>query len=86
MRANEPQTDREFLIKLDGQLENLAQSIDRFSRTLKELEEKKITALDVRLESLENWRFQVIGGWKLMAILWTIASAMGIVAGIKYFV
>ena len=85
MRANEPQTDREFLIKLDGQLENLAQSIDRFSKTLQELEEKKLAALDARLESLENWRFQVIGGWKLMAVIWTIASGIGIIAGIKYF-
>ena len=81
----EPQTDREFLIRLDSQLGNLAQSIDRFSKMLRELEEKKIATLDSRMESLETWRSQIAGGWKIMVVMWTIASAGGVIALIKYF-
>ncbi len=85
MGVNDPQTDREFLIRLDGQLNNLAESIDRFSNMLKTLEEKKITAIEQRLGSLEDWRFQIMGGWRVMVIIWTIASGIGIIAGVKYF-
>ncbi len=85
MGINDPQTDREFLIRPDGQLNNLADSIDRFSEMLKNLEEKKIAMLEDRIESIESWRLKIQGGWWIMVVIWTIFSAGGIIALIKFF-
>ena len=85
MDATQPQTDRELLLKLNGNVEVLAKAIDHFSETLKYLDEKKLTAVDNRVSLLEDWRLQISGGVKVMIALWTIAAGMGIFAGIKYF-
>lgn len=81
--AADPQNDRELLLKLNLQIENLAKSINEFSITLKDIEEKKIAALDVRVEKLETWQAQISGGWKLATIIWIVLTG-GLVAFIKY--
>ena len=83
--AAQPQSDRELLLKLNGNVEVLAKAIEHFSETLKYLDEKKLAAFDDRLVTVENWKLQIAAGWKLMVVLWTIASGVGIIAGIKYF-
>lgn len=83
--ASQPQTDRELLLKLNGNVEVLAQAIDHFSKTLKEIDEKKLAGFENRLSSIEDWRLQIAGGWKIMVIVWTVFSAGGIAALIKYF-
>lgn len=83
--AAQPQSDRELLLKLNGNVEVLAKAIEHFSETLKYLDEKKLSAFDDRLVLVENWKLQIAAGWKLMVVLWTIASGVGIIAGIKYF-
>ncbi len=83
--AKDPQTDRELLMRLDERLDNLSQSIDRFSGVLKDFEEKKITSLEVRVEAIEDWRLKIAGGWWIMVVIWTVFSAGGIIALIKFF-
>ena len=85
MDATQPQTDRELLLKLNGNVETLSRAIDNFSKTLQYLEEKKLGSFDQRLSLLEDWRLQISGGVKVMIALWTIAAGLGIFAGIKYF-
>ncbi len=85
MDATQPQTDRELLLKLNGNVEALSKSIDHFSDTLQYLEEKKLGSFDQRLSLLEDWRLQISGGVKVMIALWTIMAGLGIFAGIKYF-
>lgn len=84
--AKDPQTDREFLLQLDQQINNLSKSIDRFTDMLRNLEEKKIAALEKRVQDIESWRLQIMGGWRLMVVLWTILSLGGIAAVVKYFI
>lgn len=83
--ASQPQTDRELLLKLNGNVEVLAQAIEHFSMTLKEIDEKKLAAFENRLSAVEDWRLQLAGGWRIMVIIWTLFSAGGVAAMIKYF-
>jgi hypothetical protein len=53
---------------------------------LRNLEEKKIAAIEKRVQDIESWRLQIMGGWRLMVVLWTILSIGGIGALIKYFI
>lgn len=83
-KASDPKTDRELLLKLNGEIENLARAIYQFGQTLKDLEEKRIVDLEKRLIKIENKIEQIKGGWKLLVVLWTV---LGAAAGwaIKYF-
>lgn len=83
-KASDPKTDRELLLKLNGEIENLAKAIYQFGVTLKELEEKRISDLEKRLIKIENNIEQIRGGWKILVVLWVILGAAGGWA-IKYF-
>jgi len=80
--ATQPQNDRELLLSLNGKLSTLADSIDRFSLVLKDLEEKKIANLEKKITELQDWRQQINGGWKLAVVIWVILTA-GVVGTIK---
>lgn len=84
MTAAAPKTDRELLLKLNGEIQNLAKAIHEFGVTLKDLEEKRISDLEKRLIKIENKIEQIKGGWKLLVVLWVV---LGAAAGwaIKYF-
>ena len=82
--AATPQNDRELLLKLNGNVEILAKSIDNFSITLKDLEERKIGSLESRIEAMENKWVQVTGGWKLVLAIWALITAIGLVAIVKW--
>lgn len=84
MDASIPQTDRELLLKLNGEIENLSKSIHEFNNTLRDIEDKKIAALDKRLKDLEDWKGQILGGWKMATVIWIIITG-GIVAFVKSF-
>jgi hypothetical protein len=86
MDASVPQTDRELLLKLNGEIEKLAFSITNFSQTLKEIEEKKIAGLDVRISAIEKVWTQFSGAWKFVLFIWTILTATGIVGLVRYFI
>jgi len=85
MDATQPQNDRELLLKLNGNVETLANSINRFGETLKELEENRIGSLDLRMKNLEDKWTQVTGGWKLIGVIWAILTAAGVVGLVKTF-
>lgn len=76
--ASTPQNDRELLLKLNSEIERLAVSISEFSRTLQNIEEKKIAGLDERLKKVEGVWQQVAGGWKLALVIWSIITAAGL--------
>jgi len=83
MDARDPQSDREYLLKLDGKfenlevrLDNLAHSIDNFGNQLVNLEKSRIASLEQRIIKIENIWQQVRGGWKLAIVLWLILSAV----------
>lgn len=81
--AAEPQTDRELLLKLNGEIERLAESIRFFSKTLQEIEDKKIASIDKRVAEMEKIWSQVSGGWKFAVVIWAILTGTGIVGLVK---
>lgn len=82
--ASEPQTDRELLLKLNGEIEKLGIAIERFGDKLTEIEERKIGRIEEKLESLVKWQQQMAGAWRLFMIVWPIVTAI-IASLIKYF-
>lgn len=84
MDASIPQNDRELLLKLNGEIQRLATSINTFSQTLQEIEEKRIGALETRVDKIENIWAQVSGGWKMALVVWTILSVTGFIGLAKW--
>jgi len=83
--AADPKTDRELLLKLNGEIEKLAMSISEFSQTLKFIEEKKIAGLEERVKKIEGLWSQISGGWKLALVIWSIITAAGLFGIFKQF-
>ena len=75
-KASDPKTDREWMIKLSGQIDSLSHSIDQLADKLVNIEEKKVVSIEKRLIAIENKIEQIKGGWKLLVILWTIFGAV----------
>lgn len=75
--ASEPQTDRELLLKLNGEIENLARAIDSLGDKLVEIEEKRIGGLEERVLIVEKWKEQISGGWKLAIAIWAVLTIIG---------
>lgn len=84
--ARMPKTDREWTIKLSGQIENLTHSIDELGNKLVDIEKNKIAALDRRILEVEKVWTQISGGWKLALVVWAVLSATGIVGLVKWVV
>lgn len=82
--AAAPQNDRELLLQLNQEIKGLALSITEFSKTLKYLEEKRIAGLEERLDSIDKWRDQISGGWKLAVGIWVVLTG-GAIAIVKSF-
>lgn len=80
----EPKTDRELIISLSGQIENLAHSIDEFGNKLLKLEEGKVAEHDKRLLKIENRNLRQDGAIRLVAIIWSVLTGIGIVAIIGF--
>jgi hypothetical protein len=78
----EPVTEREVLIRLDSNVGQLKESIDRLSNTFKNFEETKIKDIDVRLTKIENWKSEFSGAYKVGII---IALVLGIISTVKTF-
>lgn len=66
--AADPQNDRELLLQLAGEVKRLSQSIDKLDRTLEEIENKKMTALEKKITDLDRWKNQEVGKWKALTI------------------
>ena len=81
MEAN---TDREILIRLDGQIERLSESIERLGKSIEDMEEKKIAVMEKKIDELLSWREQIKGGWKLAMLFWGVVT-IGLIAAIKHF-
>jgi hypothetical protein len=94
--ASEPQTDRELLLSLnnqvnsikevfDGKIDMLAESIDRLNKTYLTLEEKRVYAIEQRMDSFDKWKNQITGGWKFAWLIWGVAGAAIIGIVIAFF-
>ena len=84
--ASTPQNDRELLLKLNNEIQNLSISINGLAEAFKKLDEFKIGGLEKRVETLEGVWMQMRGGWKFALVVWTIVSATGIIGLIKWVI
>jgi hypothetical protein len=81
MEAN---TDREILIRLDGQIERLSESIERLGKSIEDMEVKRIEVMEKKINDLFAWREQIKGGWKLAMLFWGLVT-IGLIAAVKHF-
>jgi len=79
----EPITDREIMIRLDSNVSQLRDTIERFAEALEKLEDTKIKDHNERILKLEKWVSEWSGAYKVMAI---IALALGIFNALKSFI
>lgn len=79
MDATKPQNDRELLLQLNDNVQNLTLSINNLGTAITDLEEKKIKVIEGRLDTLEKIWQQVSGGWKIVLVLWAILTAGGLI-------
>jgi hypothetical protein len=78
----EPVTDREVLIRLDSNVQQLRDSIVRLGDTIEKLEETKIKDHEVRLTKMEKWHNEWAGAYKAGLI---ISLLLGIYSAVKNF-
>jgi len=81
MEAN---TDREILIRLDGQIERLSESIERLGKSIEDMEVKRIEVMEKKINDLFAWREQIKGGWKLAMLFWGLVT-IGLIVAVKHF-
>lgn len=79
----EPNTDREIMIRLDGNVNSLREAIERFAKALENLEETKIKEHELRLTKIEKWMAEWSGAYKIIAVA---ALVLGIIATLKSFI
>jgi hypothetical protein len=84
-------TDRELLIRFEGKmdvfqnrLEHLTDSINNFTNTVHDIEEKKIGTMEKRLAEVESWKARIMGAWVVILFLGGLITA-GIIGLVKYF-
>ena len=78
----EPTTDREIMIRLDSNVSQLRDSIERFAVALEKLEETKIKDHEMRLMKIEKWQSEWAGAYKILTIA---ALALSLFATLKAF-
>lgn len=71
-----PKTDRELLLKVSDRLERLADSLDTFGERMGAIEMKRIDPLELRVTSLEKWKNEISGGWKVVLVVITILTLL----------
>lgn len=76
-------TDREIMIRLDTNISQLKESIEKFARALENLEEIKIKDHEIRLNKIEKWVSEWSGAYKIIAVIGLI---LGIIATLKVFI
>lgn len=79
----EPITDREFMIRMDGNFVQLSNSIDRVVKVLEHLETVRFEDHESRINKMEQRWDEQIGAYKVIALLALIIS---IVSAIKIFI
>lgn len=67
-------TDREVMIQLDSNIKQLRDSIEKFAKSLENLEETRIKELEIRVDKLEKWKNEWSGGLKILLIISVILS------------
>ena len=76
--ANEPQTDREFMMEIKGELKTLTQAIDRLGNVLDKIESKRIEPIEKRLDDIEEWQHSMNGTWKAIVAISLVVSTVGV--------
>lgn len=79
----EPITDREIMIRLDGNVTQLKDSIERFAKALEELETTKFKDHESRIAKLERFQHELGGVYKFIGIISLILGIIAVVIGIK---
>lgn len=79
----EPITDREIMIRMDGNFIQLSNSIDRVVKVLEHLEAVRFKDHEIRINKMEKRWDEQIGAYKVIALTGLILS---VVLAVKIFI
>ncbi len=75
------ETEKELLIRFEGKLDlfnervnMLSDSIEKFSDTLRYLEDKKIADLQRQVEELRRWKERLSGAWAAIIVVTSVIT------------
>ncbi len=77
----EPETDREFMIEMNGNIRSLTAEIRHLAENIKNMEENRITPVEKRLTIVEKWQNNFDGGWKVAIVLVTLLTIASLILG-----
>lgn len=80
--ASNPQTDREFMMEMKGELSRLSDVISRLDRTLIEIETDRLKSIDTKIFDIQTWRSQMDGVWKAVVAAGLILSIAAMIVAI----
>jgi len=75
--VSDPQTDREWLIKIGADINRLSQAIEGFAEKLELFEETRLKKFEKEIEELKKWQNEWGGVWKFIVIT---GAVLGIIA------
>lgn len=84
--ALEPETDREAMIELSGDIKELRAAIERFGTQLLNLETTKFNNHELRIEALEGKEQERVGMWKFIIGARVVFGVILTILTIKTFV
>ena len=82
--AQDPQNDREWIIKLDQKIDRLSDVIETIGNKWEMFEKKKLTIIDSRLNAVEKWQDKWGGALIALSVLAIIASIISTILRIVW--
>lgn len=79
-------SDREIMIRLHDNVTTLKEAIERFAKTLENLETIKIKDHEQRLSKVERFVSEWAGAYKIIAIVGLVLGIVSLIMGIKHSV
>jgi len=77
--VSDPQTDREWLIKIGSDINRLSEAIEGFAEKLELFEETRLKEFEKRIKDLEKWQSEWGGVWKFIVIIGAVLGILAIV-------
>lgn len=78
----DPQTDREWMMQLSGDINGLRKSIETLAEKIEIFEEKKLLVIEDRIKTIDLWISGWGGVWKFILIGSAVLAALSVIISI----
>lgn len=80
--ADKPKSQREWMIRLNSNIERLSDIVTDLKDAVKDLETKKIASLETRMSEHEKWKNQMDGIWKAVIAFGALISIASMIVSL----